>query len=198
MRHYLKGVHIDAGPTGVYAVATDGHTLAAGRLDKAPAAPLQVTIPRDLLAQAVKVAGTSYPAIDVVLTPAPPAGPHDTPQPAGVTLTAAGVALAGKAVDGRYPDWRRVVRNAGDVSGDPLPEGAVLYSAVDPAYVWRVQQAAALVRGTKKAAPTLLRPLGWGRQYHYASLTADGELGAWVAPMRTDLVDLPAAPAWEV
>jgi hypothetical protein len=196
VRHYLKGIHIDAGPTGVYAVATDRHTLAAGRLDKAPAAPLQVIIPRDLLVQAVKAGGTRLPAIDVVITPAPPAGPHDRPQPAGVTLTAAGVTLAGKAVEGRYPDWRHVARNAGALSGDPLPAGAVLYSAVDPAYAWRVQQAAALVRGKRKA-PVLLRPPGRGQQCHYASLTADGELGAWVAPMRDGLADLPAAPAWE-
>lgn len=87
-------------------------------------------------------------------------------------------------VDGKYPDWRRVINYR------PSPEIAFF----DPKFHARVESAARMLKG-KDAFPTLIRPGGNG--VGYAQLDADGEVGAWVMPIRQDIDDMPTHPIWQ-
>lgn len=85
-------------------------------------------------------------------------------------------------IDGRYPDWRRVIQyKASD---------AIAF--FDPKFHARVDAAAQMIQGKRKT-PTLIRPGGNG--VGYAQLDADGEVGAWVMPLRQD--NLPTHPVWQ-
>lgn len=85
-------------------------------------------------------------------------------------------------VDGKYPDWRRVINYR------PSPEIAFF----DPKFHARVDAAARMIQ-RKRVAPTMIRPGGNG--VGYAQLDADGEVGAWVMPIRES--DLPTHPIWQ-
>lgn len=54
--------------------------------------------------------------------------------------------------------------------------------------------AAARMIQRKRVAPTLIRP-GGAKGIGYAQLDADGEVGAWVMPLRKS--DLPTHPVWQ-
>jgi DNA polymerase-3 subunit beta len=116
VRYYLNGVCIDVRAADAVAVATNGHILLAVPLaladDAGELVPGQYILPREAL-EGIKPTHKSLPVTIEVLTPAPTPDP-DRP---GVTLRKSPTAtvFAGGAVahtplvDGRYPDWRRVV-----------------------------------------------------------------------------------------
>jgi DNA polymerase III sliding clamp (beta) subunit (PCNA family) len=87
-------------------------------------------------------------------------------------------------VDGKYPDWRRVIQYK--------PSDAIAF--FDPKFHARVDAAARMLKG-KNAFPTLICP--GGNSVGYAQLDADGEVGAWVMPIRNDLDDMPTHPIWQ-
>jgi len=87
-------------------------------------------------------------------------------------------------VDGKYPDWRRVIQYK---SSDAI-------AFFDPKFHARVDAAARMIQ-RKRVAPTMIRPGGNG--VGYAQLDADGEVGAWVMPIRNDLDDMPTHPIWQ-
>jgi DNA polymerase-3 subunit beta len=118
VRYYLKGVAVDARADGtVVLVATDGHRMLAYPVAvdniEAPA-PGEYIIPREAL-EAVKPAKagrTTMPIqLDIVTAP-------DTRHPedadviikgkTSITITGATSAVTAP-IDGKYPDWRRVV-----------------------------------------------------------------------------------------
>jgi DNA polymerase-3 subunit beta len=116
VRYYLNGVCIDVRAGDACAVATNGHILLAVPLaladDAGELVPGQYIIPREAL-EGIKPTHKSLPVTIEVLTPAP------TPDPErpGVTLRksptatvfAGGAVAHVQLVDGRYPEWRRVV-----------------------------------------------------------------------------------------
>lgn len=110
VRYYLCGVYLDTKAGKV--VATDGHRMliATARGVKVDAPP--VIIPNDLLDAALKQFGGEYArgkalgAVDVAVT-------VDGVQ---LTITTPTGQVSGKALDGQFPDWRRVVPKADDVA----------------------------------------------------------------------------------
>jgi len=110
IRYYLCGVYLDTKAGKV--VATDGHRMlvATARGVKVDAPP--VIIPNDLLDAALKQFGGEYArgkalgAVDVAVT-------VDGVQ---LTITTPTGQVSGKALDGQFPDWRRVVPKADDVA----------------------------------------------------------------------------------
>ena len=118
IRYYLVGALIDVRESDVTLVATDGHMLLAVPVPQAdiiePIPPGQYIIPRATLesVKPVKAGRTTLPIKVSVHVPAPTPDP-DRP---GVllkhapTITLEGATTATTApVDGRFPDWRRVI-----------------------------------------------------------------------------------------
>jgi hypothetical protein len=110
VRYYLCGVYLDTKAGKV--VATDGHRMliATARGVKVDAPP--VIIPNDLLDAALKQFGGEYArgkalgAVDVAVT-------VDGVQ---LTITTPTGQVSGKALDGQFPEWRRVVPKADEVA----------------------------------------------------------------------------------
>jgi DNA polymerase-3 subunit beta len=127
IRYYLQGVQIEQGETGTYAVATNGHFLAVARIDTKAQAPASVIVGSDYLATAIKGNKLDFITLDV-----------DGPK---VTIKTGANEVTVQAVDGRYPDWRRVIR---------APQtGEQAY--FNPEYLATVQKAAREYHGTKNA-----------------------------------------------
>ncbi len=123
VRHYLRGVHMETGPTGAFFVATDGRALAAVHVagDFAESAGI---IPAELVAIVRK--GTRG-ALSITI--ATEAGEGSRPR-----YSVAGMAMAG--IDGKFPDWRRLV---------PTEEPSGIAAQFDPELVARYGAAARLL-----------------------------------------------------
>jgi DNA polymerase-3 subunit beta len=127
IRYYLQGVQIEQCETGTYAVATNGHFLAVARIDTQAQAPASVIIGSDHLSAAIKGNKLDFITLDV-----------DGPK---VTIKTGASEVTVQAVDGRYPDWRRVIR---------APQtGEQAYFNAD--YLALVQKAAGEYHGNKSA-----------------------------------------------
>lgn len=95
LRDYLNGVHIEVKGKQAILVATDGATLGALRIDlDTEAQTAEFIIPHTLLAGT-----TTKDFVEIV---------YDAGS-ATISLTQYGKVISGKAVEGLYPDWRRVI-----------------------------------------------------------------------------------------
>jgi len=114
VRYYLNGVAFDGSTPGrVHAVATDGHRLLAlniednkGTAPAWPAGRAPVIVPRELL-ESVKPIKNGRTVHDLVIT----LTWESDRLPAQVSVKGITVASGG-AIDGAYPDWRRVFPRA--------------------------------------------------------------------------------------
>jgi DNA polymerase-3 subunit beta len=93
IRYYLNGLHIEQGAGGTLAVATNGHAIAIARIDSEAYTPASCTINRQYI-DAIK---TKY-AVTFTQNDA-----------ATVSIQTVDTKLTMPLVDGRFPDWRRVV-----------------------------------------------------------------------------------------
>lgn len=102
MRFYLNGVHIEATPAHCYIVATDGACMYCCYDTGAvlPSEPLSLILPRDKVELIVK--NKVKKTIFIV---------HDDN-----SIEAGGMRF--KPVDGRFPDWRRVIPRPESVDVD--------------------------------------------------------------------------------
>lgn len=123
IRYYLNGVFVDR--TSGHVVATDGHRMLIVKLDVgAWEAGKSYIMPRDALAAALKLnSGLPDILIDDSAAPALVVG--------GVNCT---------AIDGRYPEWRRVVPLRMD-------GGFQAGNAFDPTYLCEAYKALATISG---------------------------------------------------
>jgi DNA polymerase III sliding clamp (beta) subunit (PCNA family) len=92
-RYYINGLHIEQSATGTLAVATNGHAIAIARIDSEVYAPATMTVHRQYI-DAIK----SKYAITFTQN-----------DDATVSITTENGTIAVPLVDGRFPDWRRVV-----------------------------------------------------------------------------------------
>lgn len=119
VRFYLNGVHIEATPEHCYIVSTDGscmylcHDLGA----VLPSESVSLTLPRDKVELIVK---NKVKLTTLTL--------HDDG-----SVEARDMRF--KPVDGRFPDWRRVIPKPGSVSLDCKP------SQFDPSILTRCEKA---------------------------------------------------------
>ena len=164
IRYYLQGVHIEQGATGTYAVATNGHFIAIARIDTQAQAPASVIVGSDHLAAAIKGAkGAAMIDAD---------GPR-------VTITTTVGETTADAIDGRYPDWRRVIR---------APQtGEQAY--FNPEYLATVQKAAGEYHGNKG---TLYHVTQNGNSVGHCDI--DDDLQVFVMPVRG--ADRPRVAPW--
>jgi DNA polymerase-3 subunit beta len=185
IRFYLNGVLIETGSHGAFIVATDGHAMAAARIDKKPGAETQVVIPLNIIEQLEKLKLQKNPAFSI-----------EMPEKIGnfegikrkITLRTVDYEVQFDEVDGTFPQWHRVARHTFDGK-------AVAY---DPRYLTKINDAARLIRGRKKGdLITLVRP-GANDTCGFAWLDNGGEACAWVAPIRGEVDQLPGEPAWTV
>ena len=111
-RYYLKGVAVQAGPRGVYLVATDGHRMLAFRQSADDTPPVDIIIPADVIAR-IK---PDRHVEDATLT-----RDGDTQW----RIDYCGTAISFAPIDGTFPDWRRAVPK--ETTGE--------MAQFDPAYV---------------------------------------------------------------
>jgi len=100
----LNAVHLETGPYGAYAAATDRYTFAVARhADPAPGRrPAQITIPQTAAVAMLRLARRRDPLATVRIT-----GGHLTLRTAaGITYRTPGVDTRGYR--GGFPDWRRI------------------------------------------------------------------------------------------
>lgn len=162
IRYYLQGVQIEQGETGTFAVATNGHYLAVARIDTQAQTPASVIVGSDHLIAAIKGAKGAV-MIDV--------------DGSKVTIKTTVGGMTVDAIEGRYPDWRRVIR---------APQtGEQAY--FDPDYLALVQKAAREYHGNKSlyfVAPN-------GNSVGHCAI--DDDLQVFVMPVRGGGSD-PVAP----
>ena len=164
IRYYLQGVHIEQGATGTYAVATNGHFIAIARIDTQVQAPASVIVGSGQLAAAIKGAKGAA-MIDA--------------DGARVTIKTTAGETTADAVDGRYPDWRRVIR---------APQtGEQAY--FNPEYLATVQKAAGEYHGNKG---TLYHVTQNGNSVGHCDI--DDDLQVFVMPVRG--ADRPRVAPW--
>lgn len=98
IRYYLNGVQLQGAPGAIVAVATDGHRMAVSRLE-ADAEPFDIILPRESAKELIAL----DPASMVI-------GLSDG-QAVNLTAERADVHLTTKLVEGKFPDWRKVLPN---------------------------------------------------------------------------------------
>jgi len=154
IRYYLQGVHIEQGPTGTYAVATNGHFIAIARIDTQAQTPASVIVESGQLAATIKGAKGAA-MID--------AGG------ARVTIKTTAGETTADAIEAKYPDWRRVIR---------APQtGEQAY--FNPEYLATVQKAAREYHGNKSA---LYHVTQNGNRVGHCDI--DDDLQVFVMPVR--------------
>jgi hypothetical protein len=175
VRYYLQGVYLDTAAGKV--VATDGHRLfvanARGVKSNYPA----VIVPNETIDAALKqftgeyARGKSLGAVDVTVT-------VDESHLAIGTPTGS---VTGKALDGRFPEWRRVVPKAEDV-GEHVP------AVLNTQYLADACEALSIARNVSKKAAGQ-HAIRIHMRGEFPTIVTDNTIGvlALVMPMRNDL-----------
>jgi DNA polymerase-3 subunit beta len=190
IRYYLNAVAIDAREGGdVTLVATDGHRMLAVPVDSDDIENLLPgvwVVDRALLesVKPVKAGRVEFPlSLSFVRRDA-------TNNAAGANVTLTGATTAsGTTVDGRFPDWRRVVPASADG----------IASQFSPEYVGSFGKVGELLGGKTKSIPAVIYHNGNGA----ALVTFPGSPAVGVImPMRVGSeagpVAHPGLPAWAV
>ena len=98
VRYYLNGLLLDIGHGVLRAVATDGHRLAIAEMaTETGDAPRQVIVPRKGISELARLLGSGDEEVTIAL------GAN------AVQVTLPEVRLTSKLIDGKFPDYRRVV-----------------------------------------------------------------------------------------
>ena len=173
IRYYLVGVYVEATATETRLVATDGHTMLVHR------APAENThcwtgiVPLDTV-QAILKHKSPYEKKGNYL----PIELHATASEHELRIDYAGQAFIFKPVDGKFPDYRRVIPQS--ITGEP--------ACYQPEYLQRVKDAAVDLGNAKQA--------GFGMGYNGNSGAVchiNDDCLAIIMPLRQDM--LPAGPA---
>lgn len=175
VRYYLQGVYLDTAAGKV--VATDGHRLFAANARGVKSNYPAVIVPNETLDAALKqftgeyARGKSLGAVDVTVT-------VDESHIAIGTPTGS---VTGKALDGRFPEWRRVVPKAEDV-GDQVP------AVLNTQYLADACEALSIARNLSKKAASQ-HAIRIHMRGEFPTVVTDNTIGvlALVMPMRNDL-----------
>lgn len=175
VRYYLQGVYLDTAAGKV--VATDGHRLFAANARGVKSNYPAVIVPNETIDAALKqftgeyARGKSLGAVDVTVT-------VDESHLAIGTPTGS---VTGKALDGRFPEWRRVVPTP-DAVGEHVP------AVLNTQYLADACEALSIARNlSKKAAGT--HAIRIHMRGEFPTIVTDNTIGvlALVMPMRNDL-----------
>ena len=190
IRYYLKGVLVDVRAQDVTLVSTNGTVLIAVPYpDNIEGDRLigQWIIPREAL-EAVKPCKAGRATLPIAIEILPGAQTPDPERP-GVTIKAPDTIIVTgatttttKPVDGRYPDWRRV-----------MPGSASLEVAqFDPALVATFGDVHSMLSGSTKSKPVVHHN---GRGGALVSGLGRDALGV-IMPYRVDDMQHPGLPSW--
>ncbi len=104
VRYYLNGLLLEIRPDRLVAVATDGHRLALAEtpLEGSAEEVVQVIVPRKGIQELLRLLDAGEQLVEVQL-----ARNH-------IRVTAEGLQLTSKLIDGRFPDYRRVIPRDND------------------------------------------------------------------------------------
>lgn len=104
VRYYLNGLMLEMGEGRLRAVATDGHRLAMGELEIATGTgdSRQVVVPRKAVQELQRLLGSGDTEAQIQLS-----DNH-------VRVVLPGLRFTSKLIDGRFPDYERVVPRDGD------------------------------------------------------------------------------------
>ena len=146
IRDYLNGVHLVGreGSDYVRIEATNGHGVIVARsmLNEPLACDLDVIVPINAVDQAGKTIGKRHDMWLVTITREDTTD-GDDPVPQRVTISdVEGSSIVVNAVDGRFPDFARIIRGALNPSGDT--------AQYDPTYLAMMQDASCIMRGEKR------------------------------------------------
>jgi DNA polymerase-3 subunit beta len=192
IRYYLKGVLVDVRAQDVTLVSTNGAVLlSVPYLDDVEGDRIvgQWIIPREAIeaVKPCKVGRATLPiTVEIIpgaVTPDPERPGVTIKAPDALTITGATTATA-NSIDGRYPDWRRV-----------MPAAASLEVAqFDPALVAALGDVHALLSGSTKSKPVVHHN---GRGGALVSGLGRDALGV-IMPLRVDADDMrhPGLPSW--
>lgn len=186
IRYYLNSVMLETGPKGAYLVATDGNAIAVARVSTAALPEAQVLIGADIVAMLAKQKNAIF-----VVTMPEQTGKYDGEKKRKISIETLATGGASTMVidesEGIFPDWRRVARHE---TSDKIAFFA-------PDLIARVDDAARLIKGTKKGTPAAhIRPGGDG--CGFATLDYDGNACAWVMPMRFTADEMISSPAFTI
>ncbi|OBS09574.1 DNA polymerase III subunit beta [Acidihalobacter prosperus] len=103
VRYYLNGLLLEVNPGQVTAVATDGHRLALAKLDNAPGSGEHaVIVPRKAIMELVRTLDERDAQVTI----------HLGTQ--AIRLEFDDVRFTSKLIDGRFPDYKRVIPSGGE------------------------------------------------------------------------------------
>ncbi len=104
IRYYLNGMLLNLKDGRMSVAATDGHRLAvdAAALEDAPARDLDVILPRKAVVELVKLLGDGDEAVELQVSPTQ------------VVARCSHFELRSKVVDGKFPDFQRVIPSGHD------------------------------------------------------------------------------------
>ncbi len=100
VRYYLNGLLFEIGPDYLRAVATDGHRLAAAEIQlETPVGeePRQIIVPRKGVIEMQRLLANGEAEVELII------GAN------ALRLAVAGARLTSKLIDGRFPDYERVI-----------------------------------------------------------------------------------------
>lgn len=100
VRYYLNGLLLEFTEKGLRAVATDGHRLALGQIDGKNALERQVIVPRKGILEVVRFLEAIENECELALS-----ANH-------IRVSAGNVVFISKLIDGRFPDYTKVVPKA--------------------------------------------------------------------------------------
>jgi DNA polymerase-3 subunit beta len=184
-RYYLNGVCIQHTAAGPLFVATDGARLIAARHDWADGAPdafAPVIVPLDLIKR-VKIARKAGNVATLTLDYGADAEQR-TPR---VTIAYDGSSVTANAIDGTFPDWRRVI---------PRAPASGVTAQYNPDYLAGFSDAIKILEGGKTSnLPVVAHN---GDSPALVDLATSGRVQAFgvLMPFRIKRDVLTAAPAW--
>lgn len=190
IRYYLNGVAIDAREAGdVTLVATDGHRLLAVPVDSNDIESyadfmLGVWVVDRALLESVKPVKAGRVELPLVLTLAGVSAGN----PPSATVSLAGATTAsGTTVDGRFPDWRRVM----PASANGIP------AQYSPEYIGSFGKVGELLSGKGKGIPCVIHHNG--NDGALVTFSGSPAIGV-IMPMRVGSeagpVPHPGLPSW--
>lgn len=182
LRYYLQGVLIEFNRAQTRIVATDGHRLHMIQIEGSGMAcqPVSFIMPADLVKHCIKVKGPRG-IVDPIITLSYESvgGKIEARLPDGSSIVAS-------AIDGKFPDYGRIVRDVYALKPDN--DGEPLAQVYNQSYVSDAAEALAIYLEHKGSTPPAigLRPRGTS-----CGVLACNEFLAMIMPMRGELSPLP-------
>lgn len=180
IRYYLQGVLIEGNGAVTRIVATDGHRLHMVQVENAGAVsePVAFIMPSDMVKHCLKVKAPRGDSNPLICLDYDPSGKIEARLPDGSSILAS-------AIDGTFPDYGRIVRDACE-----LREGEPVAQVFNQSYVSDASDALAIYLEHKgKTPPAIgLRPRGPS-----VAVLACHEFLALIMPMRGELSVTPCA-----